>query len=62
MKEKDQTIRKFEQETDSLVFRNQQLASRVTVLQQELEENETRGKKQKVRLSSVHSRIIITNK
>ncbi|CAH1263624.1 PPP1R21 [Branchiostoma lanceolatum] len=34
---KDLSIRKFEQEIDSLTFRNQQLAKRVTVLQDELD-------------------------
>ena len=51
IKEKDQTIRKFEQEIDSLSFRNQQLSSRVLVLQQDLEISEVRGKKHKVILT-----------
>eukprot|EP00058_Branchiostoma_floridae_P011747 XP_002597235.1 hypothetical protein BRAFLDRAFT_276229 [Branchiostoma floridae] len=37
VKLKDLSIRKFEQEIDSLTFRNQQLAKRVTVLQDELD-------------------------
>lgn len=36
IKEKDQTIRKSEQELESLVFRNEQLSKRVLVLQDEL--------------------------
>ncbi|KXJ25659.1 protein phosphatase 1 regulatory subunit 21 [Exaiptasia diaphana] len=36
-KQKDQTIRKYEQEIDSLQFRNDQLSKRVTVLQDELD-------------------------
>ena len=41
-------MRKYEQELDSLMFRNQQLSSRVAVLQQELEESEAKTKKNKV--------------
>lgn len=37
LKEKEQTLRKAEQEMDSLTFRNQQLTKRVTVLQDELD-------------------------
>ena len=48
MKEKDQKIRKSEQEIDSLSFRNQQLTKRVNVLQDELEAAEGKGKKNKV--------------
>jgi protein phosphatase 1 regulatory subunit 21 len=51
LKEKDQAIRKFEQEIDSLAFRNNQLSTRVTVLQQELEEVLVQGKKHKVNRS-----------
>ncbi|ESN92418.1 hypothetical protein HELRODRAFT_194253 [Helobdella robusta] len=36
LKERDQMIRKHEQELESLTFRNQQLESRVTILQTEL--------------------------
>ncbi len=46
IKDKDTSIRKFEQEVESLAFRNQQLASRVEVLQGELEH--TQNKKHKV--------------
>jgi len=49
VKEKDLAIRKFEQEIDSLSFRNNQLSMRVNVLQQELDETHTRSKKHKVR-------------
>lgn len=37
LKEREQSLRKAEQEMDSLSFRNQQLTKRVTVLQDELE-------------------------
>lgn len=37
LKEREQCLRKAEQEMDSLSFRNQQLTKRVTVLQEELE-------------------------
>jgi len=48
LKEKDLAVRKFEQEIDSLSFRNNQLSMRVNVLQQELDEAHARGKKHKV--------------
>ena len=37
LKEKEQILRKAEQEMDSLTFRNQQLTKRVTALQDELD-------------------------
>ena len=37
LKEREQTLRKAEQEMDSLTFRNQQLTKRVTILQEELD-------------------------
>lgn len=37
LKEKEQILRKAEQEMDSLTFRNQQLTKRVTVLQDDLD-------------------------
>ena len=37
LKEREQSLRKAEQEMDSLTFRNQQLTRRVTVLQEELD-------------------------
>lgn len=39
MKEQEQKIRKHAHEMESLNFRNEQLAKRVTVLQQELQNN-----------------------
>lgn len=50
LKEKDLAIRKFEQEMDSLSFRNNQLSMRVNVLQQELDDAHARSKKHKVSL------------
>ncbi|OXB82832.1 UNVERIFIED_CONTAM: hypothetical protein H355_010402 [Colinus virginianus] len=47
LKMKDQSLRKLQQEMDSLTFRNQQLAKRVELLQDELSLSETRGKKNK---------------
>uniref|UniRef100_A0A8C3PSN2 Protein phosphatase 1 regulatory subunit 21 n=1 Tax=Calidris pygmaea TaxID=425635 RepID=A0A8C3PSN2_9CHAR len=47
VKMKDQSLRKLQQEMDSLTFRNQQLAKRVELLQDELALSETRGKKNK---------------
>jgi len=48
LKMKDQSLRKLQQEMDSLTFRNQQLAKRVELLQDELALSEARGKKNKV--------------
>lgn len=48
LKLKDQSLRKLQQEMDSLTFRNQQLAKRVELLQDELALSEARGKKNKV--------------
>lgn len=49
VKDKDLSIRKYEQEIDSLTFRNQQLSTRVGVLQEELSESTSaKGKKHKV--------------
>lgn len=48
LKMKDQSLRKLQQEMDSLTFRNQQLAKRVELLQDELALSEARGKKSKV--------------
>ncbi|KAF6321591.1 protein phosphatase 1 regulatory subunit 21 [Rhinolophus ferrumequinum] len=44
---KDQSLRKLQQEMDSLTFRNLQLAKRVELLQDELALSEPRGKKNK---------------
>ena len=43
LKEKEQILRKAEQEMDSLTFRNQQLTKRVTVLQDELDHMQVWG-------------------
>lgn len=48
LKQRDQSLRKQEQEMDSLSFRNQQLAKRVELLQEELAVCEAKGKKGKV--------------
>nr|KAG5691615.1 hypothetical protein BaRGS_023786 [Batillaria attramentaria] len=47
LKEKEQAVRKSQQEVDSLTFRNQQLSKRVLVLQDELEALEAQKKKHK---------------
>ncbi|XP_015218733.2 protein phosphatase 1 regulatory subunit 21 isoform X1 [Lepisosteus oculatus] len=47
LKQREQSLRKVEQEMDSLSFRNQQLAKRVELLQEELANSEARGKKSK---------------
>ncbi|KAM9063211.1 protein phosphatase 1 regulatory subunit 21 isoform X1 [Sarcophilus harrisii] len=47
LKMKDQSLRKLQQEMDSLTFRNLQLAKRVELLQDELALSELRGKKNK---------------
>uniref|UniRef100_A0A8D3A649 Protein phosphatase 1 regulatory subunit 21 n=1 Tax=Scophthalmus maximus TaxID=52904 RepID=A0A8D3A649_SCOMX len=47
LKQRDQSLRKQEQEMDSLSFRNQQLAKRVELLQEELAASEAKGKKGK---------------
>ncbi|KAM5293004.1 protein phosphatase 1 regulatory subunit 21 isoform 4-T4 [Ctenodactylus gundi] len=47
LKMKDQSLRKLQQEMDSLTFRNLQLARRVELLQEELALSEPRGKKNK---------------
>ncbi|XP_075451952.1 protein phosphatase 1 regulatory subunit 21 isoform X2 [Ascaphus truei] len=52
MKMKDQSLRKLQQEMDSLTFRNQQLAKRVELLQGELSVLEVKGKKTKKNVES----------
>lgn len=47
LKQRDQSLRKQEQEMDSLSFRNQQLAKRVELLQEELATSEAKGRKGK---------------
>uniref|UniRef100_A0A667WZ47 Protein phosphatase 1 regulatory subunit 21 n=1 Tax=Myripristis murdjan TaxID=586833 RepID=A0A667WZ47_9TELE len=49
LKQRDQSLRKVEQEMDSLSFRNQQLAKRVELLQEELAASEAKGKKGKTK-------------
>ncbi|XP_012254900.2 kinesin-like protein KIF15 isoform X2 [Athalia rosae] len=51
LKEKAVQTRRAEQELDSLTFRNQQLTKRVTVLQEELDEVQNRGKKNRSKSS-----------
>ena len=45
LKQREQTIRKYEQEIDSLHFRNSQLSKRVEILQTELGKYESKGVK-----------------
>ncbi|KAH0568092.1 protein phosphatase 1 regulatory subunit 21 [Cotesia glomerata] len=52
LKEKDVSLRRAEQELDSLIFRNQQLTKRVTVLQDELDKMQNKLKKGKSKSSS----------
>uniref|UniRef100_A0A8C8INJ1 Protein phosphatase 1 regulatory subunit 21 n=1 Tax=Oncorhynchus tshawytscha TaxID=74940 RepID=A0A8C8INJ1_ONCTS len=47
MKQREQSLRKVEQEMDSLSFRNQQLAKRVELLQEELATSQAKGQKSK---------------
>ncbi|KAG8443661.1 hypothetical protein GDO86_008996 [Hymenochirus boettgeri] len=54
LKMKDQSLRKQQQEMDSLTFRNQQLAKRVELLQEELSVMEAKGKKTKRNTDSSH--------
>lgn len=52
LKMKEQSLRKQQQEMDSLTFRNQQLAKRVELLQEELSVMENKGKKTKKHVES----------
>lgn len=52
MKEQEQKIRKHTHEMESLTFRNEQLAKRISVLQQELQNN-SHGKKSKARSAEI---------
>uniref|UniRef100_A0A8C5MJS9 Protein phosphatase 1 regulatory subunit 21 n=1 Tax=Leptobrachium leishanense TaxID=445787 RepID=A0A8C5MJS9_9ANUR len=54
LKMKEQSLRKQQQEMDSLTFRNQQLAKRVELLQEELSLMEAKGKKSKKNADSSH--------
>uniref|UniRef100_A0A8C7TDU4 Protein phosphatase 1 regulatory subunit 21 n=1 Tax=Oncorhynchus mykiss TaxID=8022 RepID=A0A8C7TDU4_ONCMY len=47
MKQREHSLRKVEQEMDSLSFRNQQLAKRVELLQEELATSQAKGQKSK---------------
>ncbi|XP_028324207.1 protein phosphatase 1 regulatory subunit 21 isoform X2 [Gouania willdenowi] len=61
LKQRDQSLRKQEQEMDSLSFRNQQLAKRVELLQEELAASEaTRGKRGKNKGDSPSQRVLHT--
>lgn len=51
LRSQEQSLRKNEQEMESLVFRNQQLTKRVTVLQDDLEEERKLTKKGEINLS-----------
>lgn len=51
LKDKDVTLRRGEQELDSLIFRNQQLTKRVTVLQEELDSLQNKSKKGRNKLT-----------
>lgn len=50
-KEKEVEVRRSEQELDSLTFRNQQLTKRITVLQEELDHVQNKGKKGRTKSS-----------
>ncbi|KAI0231603.1 Protein phosphatase 1 regulatory subunit 21 [Lamellibrachia satsuma] len=47
IKERDQAMRQYEQETDSLMFRNRQLSTRVSLLQEELDRSDFKHSKHK---------------
>lgn len=51
LRSQEQSLRKNEQEMESLMFRNQQLTKRVTVLQDDLEEERKLTKKGEINLS-----------
>ncbi|XP_067844842.1 protein phosphatase 1 regulatory subunit 21 isoform X1 [Heptranchias perlo] len=57
LKMKDQSVRKLQQEMDSLTFRNQQLAKRVELLQEELVTTEAKGKKNKQKSADSPSQL-----
>ncbi|CAL4101424.1 unnamed protein product, partial [Meganyctiphanes norvegica] len=59
LKSKDQSLRKADQENDSLTFRNQQLTKRLTLLQEDLDVIQNKGKKSKVKQESVSADGII---
>lgn len=53
LRQKDQAIRKYEQEIDSLQFRNDQLSKRVAVLQEELDDYDGKNRRGKSRIDGV---------
>ncbi|RMX50505.1 hypothetical protein pdam_00009228 [Pocillopora damicornis] len=53
LRQKDQSIRKYEQEIDSLQFRNDQLSKRVAVLQEELDDYDGKNRRGKSRIDGV---------
>lgn len=53
VRQKDQSIRKYEQEIDSLQFRNDQLSKRVAVLQEELDEYDGKNRRGKSRIDGM---------
>jgi len=58
---KDQTIRRLQQEIDSASFRNEQMACRIELLQMELDKN-VKSRRQKVRNTFVQlgiNRILV---
>ncbi|XP_061546090.1 protein phosphatase 1 regulatory subunit 21 [Phycodurus eques] len=60
LKQRDQSLRKQDQEMDSLSFRNQQLAKRVELLQEELAASEAKGKKGKNKGDSPSHHVVRT--
>ena len=48
IKERDQAVRQYEQEIDSLTFRNRQMSTRVSLLQEELDRCDSRHRHDKV--------------
>ncbi|XP_031562116.1 protein phosphatase 1 regulatory subunit 21-like [Actinia tenebrosa] len=56
-KQKDQSIRKYEQEIDSLQFRNDQLSKRVGILQDELDESGSKNWKSWANPAPSHSSV-----
>ncbi|XP_069787133.1 protein phosphatase 1 regulatory subunit 21 isoform X3 [Narcine bancroftii] len=57
LKMKDQSVRKLQQEMDSLTFRNQQLAKRVELLQEELLATEAKVKKSRQKSADSPSQL-----
>lgn len=53
VRQKDQSIRKYEQEIDSLQFRNDQLSKRVAVLQEELDEYDGKNRRGRTRIDGM---------